>query len=111
MPYTITDAMQDEVNFLREMAKVEENAGQVFIALTYREIANSHQRIINRVKCGTDYSLEIVDGEIKSVNKKSARKTIEEEYPALKKAAEQYDLVKTLVDIVRQRSNNDDDEE
>lgn len=98
MPYTILDAMQDEVVFLREMAKVEEKANKIFVASMYRSIANSHQRIINRVKSGTDYALEIVDGEIKSVNKKSNRKTLEEEYPALKAAAEQYELVKNLVD-------------
>lgn len=98
MPYTIIDAMQDEVNFLREMAKVEEKANKVIWASIYRGIANSHQRIINRVNSGTDYALEIVDGEIKSVNKKSDRKTLEEEYPALKKAAENYDLVKNLID-------------
>jgi hypothetical protein len=98
MPYTIYDAMEDEVEFLREMSKVEDKADKFIIASIYRAVANSHVRILNRVKYGTDYSLEIVDGEIKSVKKKSDRKTLEEEYPALKKAAEQYDLVKDLVD-------------
>ena len=98
MPYTITDAMQDEIKFLREMADVEKKSDKFIIEAVYRAIANSHQRIINRVNQGTDYALEIVDGEIKSVNKKSDRKTLEEEYPALKKAAEQYDIVKNLVD-------------
>jgi len=98
MPYTIYDAMQDEVEFLREMAKVEDKADRFIASSIYRAVANSHQRIINRVKSGTDYALEIVDGEIKSVNKKSDRKTLEEEYPALKKAAEQYNLIKDLVD-------------
>jgi hypothetical protein len=32
------------------------------------------------------------------VSKQSDRKTLEQEYPALKKAAENYDLVKNLVD-------------
>jgi hypothetical protein len=63
-----------------------------------RQIAMSHQRIINRVEKGLDYSLEIVNGEIKRVSKQSDRKTLEQEYPALKKAAENYDLVKNLVD-------------
>ncbi len=98
MPYTIYDAMQDEVEFLREMAKVEDKADKFIVASIYRAVANSHQRILNRVKSGTDYSLEIVDGEIKSVHKKSDRKTLEEEYPALKKAAESYNLVKDLID-------------
>jgi hypothetical protein len=98
MPYTIYDAMQDEVNFLREMAKVEEKSDKFIIEAIYRAVANSHQRILNRVNHGTDYSLEIVDGEITTVNKKSDRKTLEEEYPALKKAAEQYDIMEKLVD-------------
>ena len=34
MPYTLIDAMQDEVKFLREMAKVEERANKNIIAST-----------------------------------------------------------------------------
>lgn len=97
MPYTITDAMQDELEFLREMADVEKKNDKFIVEAIYRAIANSHQRIINRVNKGTDYSLEIIDGEIKRVSKQSDRKTLEEEYPALKKAAEQYDIVEQLV--------------
>lgn len=98
MPYTVIDAMQDEVDFLRELGKVEEKREKHILVAIYREIANSNQRIINRVKSGYDYSLEIVDGEITRVHKKSDRKTLEQEYPALKKAAEQYDLVQNLID-------------
>lgn len=98
MPYTIYDAMQDELEFLREMADVEKKNDKFIIEAVYRAIANSHQRILNRVTHGTDYSHEIVDGEIKRVGKQSNRKTLEQEYPALKKAAEQYDIVKNLVD-------------
>lgn len=98
MPYTNLDAMKDEVDFLRELAKVEEKDDKFILVAIYRAIANSHQRIINRVNSGVDYSLEVVNGEIKTVPKKTDRKTLEEEYPALKKAAENYDLVKNLVD-------------
>ena len=97
MPYTITDAMQDELEFLREMADVEKKNDKFIIEAVYRAIANSHQRILNRVNNGLDYSLEIVNGEIERVAKKSNRKTLEQEYPALKKAAEQYDIVEKLV--------------
>jgi methyl coenzyme M reductase beta subunit len=98
MPYTVLDAMKDEVELLREQAKVEEKEGRIIAVSILRQIAMSHQRIINRVEKGLDYSLEIVDGEIKRVSKQSNRKTLEEEYPALKNAAEQYNLVKDLVD-------------
>ena len=97
MPYTITDAMQDELEFLREMADVEKKNDKFIIEAVYRAIANSHQRILNRVNNGLDYSLEIVNGEIERVAKKSDRKTLEQEYPALKKAAEQYDIIEKLV--------------
>ena len=97
MPYTIKDAMQDEVKFLRELSKVEDKEERIIASAILRAVANSHQRILNRMG-GIDYALEIVDGEIKSVPKKTDRKTLEEEYPALKKAAEQYNLVKDLVD-------------
>jgi len=98
MPYTVLDAMKDEVELLREEAKVEEKEDRIIAVAILRQIAASHQRIINRVEKGLDYSLEIVDGEIKRVSKQSNRKTLEEEYPALKNAAEQYNLVKDLID-------------
>jgi hypothetical protein len=98
MPYTTLDAMKDEVDYLREMAKVMEKDDKFIVVAIYQAIANSHQRILNRVNGGLDYSLEIIDGEIKSVPKKTDRKTLEQEYPALKKAAENYDLVKNLID-------------
>ena len=97
MPYTITDAIQDELEFLREMADVEKKRDKFILEAIYRQIANSHQRILNRVNNGLDYSLEIVNGEIERVAKKSNRKTLEQEYPALKKAAEQYDIIEKLV--------------
>ena len=97
MPYTITDAIQDELEFLRELAEVEKKRDKFILEAIYRQIANSHQRILNRVNNGLDYSLEIVNGEIERVAKKSNRKTLEQEYPALKKAAEQYDIVEKLV--------------
>jgi hemerythrin-like domain-containing protein len=97
MPYTITDAIQDELEFLRELAEVEKKRDKFILEAIYRQIANSHQRILNRVNSGLDYSLEIVNGEIERVAKKSNRKTLEEEYPALKKAAEQYNIVEKLV--------------
>jgi excinuclease UvrABC ATPase subunit len=97
MPYTIQDAMQAEVELLREMAQVEDKAKRTIVAAIYREQANSFQRVLNRLQ-GYDYSLKIMDGEIKRVHTKSGRKTLEEEYPALRKAAENYDLIQTLVD-------------
>ena len=98
MPYTTVNALQDEIDLLQELAKVEEKYGRTILVAILRQIATSHQRVINRIEGGYDYSLEIVEGEIKLAKKKTSRKTLEEEYPALKKAAENYDLVKNLID-------------
>ena len=105
MPYTIIDAMQDEVTLLREIAMVDEKAGRVIAANVLKTVASSYQRIINRAKNGTDYSIETVNGKDDVVRTKSNRKTLEEEYPALKKAAEQYDIMKNLVDFSPDENN------
>ena len=95
---TIHDAMQDEITFLRELAAVDEKEGRILAANVARNLASSYQRILNRVKSGTDYSIGIVNGKDDVIRTKSNRKTLEEEYPALKKAAEQYNLMQTLID-------------
>jgi hypothetical protein len=98
MPYTILDAMNDEIALLLESAKVEEKAERTIVVAILRQLAMSHQRIVNRVEKGLDYSLEVIDGEIKRVIKQSNRKKLEDEYPALRQAAENYNLVQNLVD-------------
>jgi hypothetical protein len=98
MPYTILDAMNDEIALLLESAKVEEKEERIIAVAILRQIAMSHQRIVNRVEKGLDYSLEVIDGEIRRVSKQSNRKKLEDEYPALRKAAENYNLVQNLVD-------------
>lgn len=98
MPYTIYDAMTDEADFLEELEKVETKAGRTISAAIMREQRNSLRRILKRVKKGIDYSLIIKDGEITVNRTVSNRKTLEQEYPALKAAADQYDIVKNLVD-------------
>jgi hypothetical protein len=98
MPYTILDAMNDEIALPLESAKVEEKAERTIVVAILRQLAMSHQRIVNRVEKGLDYSLEVIDGEIKRVIKQSNRKKLEDEYPALRQAAENYNLVQNLVD-------------
>lgn len=56
-------------------------------------------RLVSRVEKGYDFYLG-TDSDGKSVIKseKSNRKTLEEEYPALRKVAEQYDIIRNLID-------------
>lgn len=100
MPYTIYDAIKDEVNFLDTLAEVEENENHAFAASIIKHQRNSLRRILRRFDSGYDYdvSRDKITGKPSIVYKQSDRKTLEDEYPALKKAAEQYDLIQNLID-------------
>lgn len=100
MPYTIYDAIKDEIEFLDTLEKVEKNEKHTFAAAIAAQQKASLRRILRRVDSGWDYSIGISkkDGKPCIEYEKTNRKTLEQEYPALKKAAEQYNLIQTLVD-------------
>ena len=107
MPYTIYDAIKDEIEFLKTLEKVEENANHTITAAIVAQQQSSLRRILRRVDSGYEYSMGIDTSDCKPCIKfnKTDRKTLEEEYPALKKAAEQYNLIHNLV-----ASEEDNDE-
>lgn len=100
MPYTIYDAIKDEIEFLETLEKVEKNADHAFAATIACQQRASLRRILRRFDSGYEYSMGInkTDGKPCIEYKKTDRKTLEQEYPALKKAAEQYNLIQNLVD-------------
>ena len=100
MPYTIYDAIKDEIEFLNTLEQVEENEKHTFAAVITSHMRNSLKRILSRVEGGYDYDItrDKVSGKPSITYKKTDRKTLEQEYPALRKAAEQYNLVKDLLD-------------
>ena len=105
MPYTIIDAIKDEIKFLIELEKCADERGASIVQCIYEEQRHGLNRLLNRVTKGYDYSVKPT-GKIDKNNKpefqiyyeKTNRKTLEEEYPALKTLAEQYELVHNLVD-------------
>ena len=100
MPYTIYDAIRDEVAFLDTLVKVEENEKHSFAAAIVRQQQASLRRILRRFDSGYEYSIsrDTVTGKPGIAYTKTDRKTLEQEYPALRKAAEQYQLVQNLID-------------
>lgn len=100
MPYTIYDAIKDEIAFLDTLEKVEENEKHSFAAAIIAQQKASLRRILRRVDKGYEYSVtrDTVTGKPGITFKETDRKTLEEEFPALKKAAEQYQLMQNLVD-------------
>ena len=100
MPYTIYDAIKDEIEFLKTLEKVEDNAGhKITSAIIYQQRV-SLNRILRRFDSGYDYKMGIDKDNGKPIIEleKTDRKTLEQEYPALKKAAEQYQLMQNLID-------------
>lgn len=100
MPYTIINAIEDEVEFLTTLAEVEKNEKNTFAAVIVRQQLASLRRILRRFDSGYDYDItrDKVTGKPSITYKRTDRKTLEQEYPALKKAAEQYNLIENLVD-------------
>lgn len=100
MPYTIYDAIKDEIEFLKTLEKVEKNVGHTITSAIVYQQRVSLNRILRRFDSGYEYSMGIDKDTGKPTIEfdKTDRKTLEQEYPALKKAAEQYNLIKDLVD-------------
>lgn len=100
MPYTILDAMNDEIALLQTLKKVEENEGNTFAATITNHIERSLRRVLRRVDSGYDFDIgrDKVTGKPWIEHSISNRRKLEEEYPALRKAAENYNLVQNLVD-------------
>lgn len=97
MPYTLTDAIKDEIELLKSMS---ENESTNFWKNVHMFMARSLERISQRME-GTDCHIvpDPKNSEKYCIKRtKTNRKTLEEEYPALRTAAERYDLIKTLVD-------------
>jgi len=100
VPYTIYDAIKDEIDFLETLEKVETNEKHTFAASMIATQRATLRRILRRFDSGYEYDItrDKIDGKPSITYKETDRKTLEEEYPALKKAAEQYQLIQNLVD-------------
>lgn len=97
MPYTLTDSIKDEIELLRSMSERESTNLWKNVHLS---IARSLERISQRME-GSDFQITTDPKNSEKYytkRSKTNRKTLEEEYPALRTAAERYDLIKTLVD-------------
>ena len=97
MPYTLNDSIKDEIELLKSMSECESTN---FWKTIHLSMARSLERISQRME-GIDSRIatDPKNSEKYYIKRtKSNRKTLEEEYPSLRIAAERYDLIKTLVD-------------
>jgi len=101
MPYTIYDSIRDEIEFLElAMEMAEDGEKHTISAAIAAYMQCSLIRILRRVDSGYDYDIvrDKVTGKPEFKYIRTNRKTLEQEYPALKKAAEQYQLIHDIVD-------------
>lgn len=100
MPYTIYDAIKDEIGFLDMLEQVEKKEKHTMAAAIIVQQKASLRRILRRVDSGYDYDIERdkISGKPAIIYRVTDRVKLQDEYPALKKAAEQYNLLETLID-------------
>ena len=98
MPYTMVDAIRDEIKLLKELEAYMGKEKKTITEGIFHEQHLSYNRLLQRLENGREYNLVLRNGTPIIEYTKTNRKTLEEEYPALKNAAEKYDLIKNLVD-------------
>jgi hypothetical protein len=96
-PYTLLDAMREEVDTLKEMETVYEKQNKWILVNSYRNQARSLQRILNRFEKGHEYYMGIDKEGDPQLKYRQGTRHLEREYPAVAKAKRNLDIVTDLV--------------
>jgi plasmid replication initiation protein len=96
-PYTLLDAMREEIDTLTEMETVYEKQNKLLLASNYRNQARSLQRIVNRFEKGYEYYMGIDKEGNPQMKYRQGTRHLEREYPAVAKAKQNLDIVVDLV--------------
>lgn len=98
MPYTIINAIEDEIVLLEDLEKWASRNEKTITENIYAVNRQVLTHLLQRMK-GYDFNIATdKTGKEYIKTTKTNRKSLEDEYPALKKAAEQYDIIKNMVD-------------
>lgn len=100
-PYTLLDAMREEIDFLKECQALSDKDDKWLLSAMYREQRSSLNRIVNRFEKGYEYYIGVSNGK-PGINKRQTTRHLEREYPAVAKAKRNLDLV---TDIVKGNDN------
>jgi ABC-type thiamine transport system ATPase subunit len=96
-PYTLLDAMREEIDTLTEMENVSEKQNKLLLASSYRNQARSLQRIVNRFEKGREYYMGIDKEGNPQLKYRQGTRHLEREYPAVAEAKRNFDVVTGLV--------------
>ncbi len=96
-PYTIIDAMREEVDTLKELETIYEKEEKFLLLSDYQRQRRSLERILNRFEKGYEYYMGINNEGNAQLKYRQTDKHLLREYPALREAKENYDIVKEIV--------------
>ena len=95
-PYTLLDAMREEMDFLIELKKLSDKEEKNILSPHYVHQHGMLKRILNRFENGKEYYLGVKNGETYIMNRQTT-KHLEREYPSVAKAKRNLDIVTDLV--------------
>jgi hypothetical protein len=96
-PYTLLDAMREEIDTLKELEAVVEKEKKLLLAADYRGQRRSLERILNRYEKGYEYYMGIDKEGDPQLQYRQGTRHLEREYPAVAKAKRNLDIVTDLV--------------
>ena len=96
-PYTLLDAMREEIDTLKEMETVCEKQNKWLLVNSYRNQARSLQRILNRFEKGHEYYMGIDKEGDPQLKYRQGTRHLERKYPSVAKAKRNLDTVTDLV--------------
>lgn len=96
-PYTLLDAIREEIGTLKEVATISEKQEQWLLVNSYKTQERSLQRILNRFEKGYEYYIGIDKEGDPQMKYRQGTRHLEREYPAVAKAKRNLDIVTDLV--------------
>lgn len=100
-PYSLLDAIRDEIKTLKELEEVYDKQGRGLLKMAVVGQHRSLNRILNRFENGYEYYMGVSEGEPQLMYRKTTRH-LEREYPAVSRAKQNLD---TIVAIVKDDKN------
>jgi len=101
-PYTLLDAMREEIDTLKELATISYKREKWILAGNYRTQSRSLERIVNRFEKGYEYYMGINKEGEPQLQYRQTTRHLEREYPAVARAKQNLDIV---VDLTKGKDN------
>lgn len=101
-PYTLLDAMREEIDTLKKLEVVYEKDQHWILRTAVAAQYRSLQRVLNRFEKGYEYYMGVSKEGDPQLQHRQTTRHLEREYPAVAKAKRNLD---TLVDLTKGKDN------